>query len=318
VKSLVRWDRNSRLRVIQAYLIIILFFTSLFFCFNVASFYQQHANSSQSSNGWSFIAISAFMFLSILAVGLHLLMRVSWDIRWFHLRSEFISGISHEFKTPLSLVRLYSETLANDGPDFSPDERKRYIRIIARESERMSRMVENVLTFSRIEQRQKKPLALQEGDLADIVNQTIDEYSEYLSWQGFAIKLSIQSSIPPVQLSRERVSQMILNLLENAVKYSGESRLIRVNAWAQQSGVVIEVHDNGLGIPQEEQERIFQPFYRAPRGAEKGGCGLGLYLVEQVMKEHGGRIEVESEVNVGSRFRLIFPLGDSARNRRTP
>jgi two-component system, OmpR family, phosphate regulon sensor histidine kinase PhoR len=308
VKRFFKWDRTSRLRVIQVYLVIILVFTFLHFCFSVISFYQQRENVARPSDQTAFIAISGFMFFSILAVGLYLLMRVSWDIRWFHLRSDFVSGISHEFKTPLSLVRLYSETLTNDDHDFSPEERKSYIRIIARESERMSRMVENVLNFSRIEQGKQKPPDQQEGDIADAVRQTVDDYSEYLTWRGFQVKSSIQPSMPLVRFNHERISQMILNLMENAVKYSGKSRLIRVNAWAQNREVVIEVRDNGFGIPLEEQKMIFQPFYRASKGSEKGGCGLGLYLVDQVMKEHGGRVEVESEVDQGSRFRLIFPL----------
>jgi signal transduction histidine kinase len=104
---------------------------------------------------------------------------------------------------------------------------------------------------------------------------------------------------------------MLLNLMDNARKYSGKSKLIRVNLWVQDKEVVIEVQDHGLGIPADEIDKIFQPFYRAVKGNEKGGCGLGLYLVDQVMKEHGGRVEVDSEVDSGSRFRLLFPISDS-------
>jgi signal transduction histidine kinase len=254
-----------------------------------------------------FIGISTGMFFSILAVGLYLLIRVSWDIRWLHLRSDFVSGVSHEFKTPLSLIRLYSETLEDGDREFSSEERRGYIRIIIRETQRMSRLIENVLSFSRMERSQHQGIQLQPGNLADTVKQTVDEYSDYLNSQDFKVTFSLQSHLPPVYFNREQVSQIILNLLENATKYSGSSRRICLNIWAQDGEAVVEVQDFGLGIPTEEQAKVFQPFYRIQQGGEKGGCGLGLYLADQVMKEHGGRIELESEPNKGSRFRLIFP-----------
>ena len=261
-----------------------------------------------------FAGLSMLMLLCILSLGLFLFIRVSWDIRWFQLRSDFVSGVSHEFKTPLSLIRLYSETLAIDDQDFSPDDRRNYSRIIARESERMSRLMDNVLDFSKMEQGRRLHV-LQEGDLTAPISQAVNDYSEYLAWSGFAIKCSIQPQLPPVRFNSEQVSQMLLNLMDNARKYSGTSKLIRVNAWAEFSEVVVEVQDNGIGIPAEEKEKIFQPFYRVAKGNEKGGCGLGLYLVDQVMREHGGRVEVESEVNQGSRFRLVFPISGSKRER---
>jgi signal transduction histidine kinase/tetratricopeptide (TPR) repeat protein len=257
-----------------------------------------------------FVGLSAFMFLCVLALGLFLFIGVSWDIRWFQLRSDFVSGVTHEFKTPLSLIRLYSETLATDEQEYSLEDRRNYIRIIARESERMSRLIDNVLDFSKMEQRRKRG-QLQEGDLTATVSQAINDYSEYLTWNGFTVKSSIQPHLPPVRFNSEQVSQMILNLMDNARKYSGTSRVIRVNVWRQDSEVVVEVQDKGVGIAPEEKEKIFQPFYRVPKGNEKGGCGLGLYLVDQLMKQHGGRIEVESQENQGSIFRLIFPVSGS-------
>jgi signal transduction histidine kinase/tetratricopeptide (TPR) repeat protein len=260
-----------------------------------------------------FIGMSIFMFLSILGLGLFFYIRVSWDIRWFQLRSDFVSGVSHEFKTPLSLIRLYSETLAGNEHDFSPEDRRNYIRIIARESERLSRLIDNVLDYSKMEQRPRRPL-LPEGDLTATISQAVQDYSEYLLWRGFDLKSSIQP-LPPVRFNPEQVLQIILNLLDNARKYSGASRLIRLSAWARVSEVIVEVQDNGIGIPAEEKDKIFQPFYRIASADEKGGCGLGLYLVAQVMKEHGGRVEVESEVNRGSLFRLVFPVSGRLKTR---
>ncbi|MBN1570793.1 MAG: sensor histidine kinase, partial [Acidobacteria bacterium] len=123
----------------------------------------------------------------------------------------------------------------------------------------------------------------------------------------------IWPNLPPVKFNAEKVSQVILNLLDNARKYSGKSRLIRVNLWLQEGEVVVEVQDKGLGISDEEKVKIFEPFYRASKGTEKGGSGLGLYLVSEVMKEHGGRIELESAVDMGSSFRLFFPVSGAHR-----
>jgi signal transduction histidine kinase len=309
-----RKDRTSRLRAIRAYLLIVLFCTLLLFASSVVTL-QEQRNLPLETLGFSeaqahreiwFTASSIFMFLSVLAIGLFLFVRVAWDLRWFELRSQFISRVSHEFKTPLSLIRLYSETLSGDDADFSPEDRRKYIRIIARESERLSRLINNVLEFSKMEQNLVRR-DLPEGTLEPTITQAIQDYSEYLAWKGFDLRVSIQSDLPRVRFNSEQISQMILNLLDNARKYSGASRQIQLRALARADSVVVEVQDNGIGIPAGEQGNIFMPFYRVLNGDNLGGCGLGLYLVEQTMKEHGGRIEVESEANQGSLFRMIFP-----------
>jgi signal transduction histidine kinase len=140
------------------------------------------------------------------------------------------------------------------------------------------------------------------------VVQTIEDYSDYLNLRGFSVKTGIQSEAPPVKFNSEEVSQAILNLMDNARKYSGTSRLIRVHLWRLDGNIVVEVQDYGIGIPPDELDNIFQPFYRVTNQNEKGGCGLGLYLVAQVMQGHHGKIEVESELGKGSRFRLYFPV----------
>ena len=258
-----------------------------------------------------FMGMSAGMFLCILGLGLYLLSRVTQDLHRFQLQSDFVSGVSHDLKTPLSLIRLYSETLADGEQDYSPEERRSYIRIIARESERLTRLIDNILDFTKIEQGRKR-VELKEGDLAATVRQTVEDYSEYLALRGFAVKMGLQPYLPPVRLNAEQVSQIVLNLLDNARKYSDKSRLIRVHMWREDENVVLEVQDYGYGIPAEEREKIFEPFYRAARGSEKGGCGLGLYLVRNVIESHAGRIEVLSEVGKGSRFRLYFPIHAAA------
>jgi two-component system phosphate regulon sensor histidine kinase PhoR len=320
IKLFNKKDRTFRLRATRVYLVTILTCTLVLFCINIFSLFEQSRKASELSNtGFGFlslqmisekevwyIGLSAIMLLCAMGVGLKLLIRVSWDIRWFRLRSDFVSGVSHEFKTPLSLIRLYSETLATENQDYSEEDKKKYIRIIARESERMSRLVDNVLSFAKIEQGRLR-YEMREGDIRETVTQTVNDYSEYLTWHGFHVRYSIGPQLPTVRFNPEQVSEMIINLMDNAKKYSGKSRRIRVNVWLQNKEVIIEIRDRGIGIPAADREKIFQPFYRLAKGNEQGGCGLGLYLVDQLMKQHGGRVEVESEVNTGSRFRLVFP-----------
>ncbi|HTY62176.1 MAG TPA: HAMP domain-containing sensor histidine kinase [Acidobacteriota bacterium] len=318
-------DRTSRLRAFRIHLLIVLLCTLILFASNVVSLHNLEAikmdtpslSQTQAHREIWFVGIAIFMFLCVLAIGLFLFVRVTWDIRWFEVRSGFVSGVSHEFKTPLSLIRLYSETLATNEQEFTPEDRRNYIRIIARESERMSRLIDNVLDFSKMEQHGKRQ-ELPEGDLTATVQQAVQDYSEYLVWRGFDLKASIQPQLPKVHFNPEQVSQMILNLLDNARKYSGASRLIRLHAYARVRDVAVEVQDYGIGIAAEEHDNIFQPFYRISSAGDKGGCGLGLYLVAQVMKEHGGRVEIQSEVHRGSLFRLVFPIGVNKHKSSSP
>jgi len=301
-------NRTFRLRATKAYLLTILICTLLLFCVSIVSLLDQ----SQKVREIWYAGLAAVMSLCIMAIGLKLLIRVSWDIQWFQLRSDFVSGVSHEFKTPLSLIRLYSETLATTNQEFSSEDRNNYLRIIARESERMSRLVDNVLSFAKIEQGRYQ-YEMKEGNIRATVTQTVNDYSEYLTWRGFYVRCSIWPQLPLVRFNQEQVSEMILNLMDNARKYSGKSRQIRVSVWVQNQEVIVEVRDHGIGIPSGDREKIFQPFHRLSRGTEHGGCGLGLYLVDQVMKQHGGRVEMESKVNHGSRFRLVFPSSGNKR-----
>lgn len=319
MKTPSKYDRMKRLRVHRISLAIILLCTCLLFFFSFISHIEERGNVRLSNeatnlvdrNGGGgeifYVAVTGVLFLCVIMLLLYLLISVSSDMRWHNLRADFVSGVSHEFKTPLSLIRLYSETLADSGHDFTPEERQKYIRIIARESERMSRIIENSLSFSRMEKGEIQHDLL-EGDITETVKQTVLDYSQHLARQGFDVQLSIQPRLPLVSFNQDQVAQMLLNLLDNAAKYSGESREIRVDVRATDAEVTIQIQDHGIGIAADEKESIFKPFFRSSRTGGKGGCGLGLYLVDQMIKGHGGRIKVESEINNGSRFFLIFPV----------
>jgi signal transduction histidine kinase len=246
------------------------------------------------------------LVLVILSAGVALLLRdISREARTNRLRSDFVSGVSHELKTPITLIRLYSETLLRkDG--FREEDRNGFYNIILRESERLSRLVDRILTFSRVE-RGDQAYSFEEGDVAPVIARVVEEYRDYLERSGFRLRQALASSSPPVRFDSTALSQAVVNLLDNAVKYSGENRELAVRLDAENGCVTFEVEDHGLGIAPAEQERIFKRFYRVSNGSGKGGYGLGLFLVRHIMDAHGGRIEVDSEPGRGSRFRLMFP-----------
>ena len=246
------------------------------------------------------------LVLVILSAGVALLLRdIAREARTNRLRSDFVSSVSHELKTPITLIRLYSETLLR--PDaFREEDRDGFYGIIVRESERLGRLVDRVLTFSRVE-RGDQVYNLEEGDVAPVIARVVEDYREYLERAGFRLERALAPSAPPVRFDSGALSQAVVNLLDNAVKYSGESRDIAVRLCTENGCVAFEVEDHGLGIPAAERERIFGRFYRVPNGSGKGGYGLGLFLVRHIMDAHGGRVDVESEPGRGSRFRLTFP-----------
>jgi signal transduction histidine kinase len=249
---------------------------------------------------------STALVLGVLALGVVLLLRdVSRETQLNRLRSDFVSGVSHELKTPLTLIRLYTETLL-DEDQFRPEERKGFYQIILRESERLTHLIERALDFGRIERREKQ-YHLEEGNLGHFIAQTIQVYGEYLKRRGFSVETELSPAVPTVAFDPDAVAQAVVNLLDNAAKYSGDSKFVGVRLLAEDSTVVFEVSDRGIGIPTEEREKIFRQFYRSGTRTGKGGYGLGLYLVRHIMDAHGGRVEVKTEVGRGSRFRLVFP-----------
>lgn len=253
-----------------------------------------------------YVGASALVFL-FLSTGIAMLIRdVRREARTNLLRADFVSGVSHELKTPITLIRLYADTLL-DRPELRESEQKTFYGIIARESERLTRLVNQILMFSRVE-RGAEHYNLSAGDLSPTISEALDHYTEHLQHAGFTLKRNIGAPSLPVRFDAAAVSQAVSNLLDNAVKYSGESREIVVKLEGQDRMVVLEVEDHGLGIPAVHQEKIFERFYRVANGSGKGGYGLGLFLVRHIMRAHGGRVEVESETGRGSRFRLMFPI----------
>ena len=250
--------------------------------------------------------------LSLLIIGGLALTKymVGKEIALARLKSDFVSNVSHELRTPLALIRLYAETLEL-GRITTQEKKQQYYRIVRKESERLTALINNILDFSRIEAGRKE-YEFRETDIAELVRNTLDSYRYQIEQQGFALEESIDSNLPAVRVDREAIARALVNLVNNALKYSNEQKFLGVKLYRDNdNGVVkLEVVDHGIGIARRDQAKIFDKFYRAgdPLVHNTKGSGLGLSLVRHITQAHGGEIAVESTPGTGSRFILSLPL----------
>src|SRR6266508_1541471 len=253
--------------------------------------------------------------LSVLLVaGLALAYRsVRREVELARLKSDFVSNVSHELRTPLSLIWLYAETLEL-GRINTREKKEEYYRIIRKESERLTALINNILDFSRIEAGRKE-YDFRETDIAELVRNTLDAYRYQIEQQGFAFEQHIESSIPAVRVDREAIARAHVNLINNALKYSAHEKFLGVKLYRANDLLKLEVIDRGIGITRREQSKIFEKFYRTgdPLVHNTKGSGLGLSLVRHITQAHGGEIVVESTPGKGSKFTLSLPLAAATR-----
>jgi signal transduction histidine kinase len=248
------------------------------------------------------------LVLGVALFGGYLLLRdVNRDVRMTEVRSQFVASVSHELKTPLTAIRMFAETLAM-GRSRDEQTKSEYLETIVNESERLARLVDNVLDFSKIEQG-KKIYRLRPVRLEDVAGSAVRAMQFPLAQQGFHLNYSVAEDMPELQADPDAIQQAILNLLTNAMKYSGDSREIDLHLYARNGDAVIEVVDRGLGLTPDERKRVFEKFYRAPSHESHSiaGTGLGLTLVAHIANGHGGRVEVESAPGEGSTFCILIP-----------
>ena len=258
--------------------------------------------------------MQSFLILGVLSVlmigGLVLTYRsVNKQVALARLKSDFVSNVSHELRTPLALIRLYAETLEL-GRINTSEKKLEYYSIIRKESERLTALINNILDFSRIEAGRKE-YDFRETDIAELVRNTLDSYRFQIEQQGFALEEQIEPNIPKVRVDREAIARALVNLVNNALKYSDNEKFLGVKLYREQSVLKLEVSDRGIGIERHEQSRIFEKFYRTcdPLVHNTKGSGLGLSLVQHITEAHGGEVEVESTPGRGSKFTLSLPLG---------
>jgi len=247
--------------------------------------------------------------LVFLLGGLALTLRATdREARLAQAKSNFVSNVSHELKTPLSLISLFSEILELGRVD-NEEKKQEYYGIIRHESRRLNKTIDNILDFSRIEAG-RKTYELVEGDMAEVIDNVLSTHRYQIITSGFDVKTNMQPELPSVLIDRDAMAQAISNLLDNAIKYSGEVKQLSITTRAIGSDLSLEVADHGIGIPRTEQAKVFDKFYRVGNGLvhDVKGSGLGLSLVKHIVEAHHGRIFVDSDVGKGSRFTILLPL----------
>jgi signal transduction histidine kinase len=269
---------------------------------------------------WWFYAVGLLLVFGVTFFGAYLLWRdVRREVQLAETRSRFVAAVSHELKTPLTAIRMFAETL-HESESQGRETQKEYLSTIVNESERLTRLLNNVLDFSKIEGG-RKTYQLQHQPLQEIVRFTSRAMQYPLEQKRFDLHLEIDDDLPPARVDRDAIEQAILNLLANAMKYSGESREIDLRLRSEDGEAVIEVSDRGVGIEPSELSNIFERFYRVSslENDRIPGAGLGLTLVQHIAEAHGGRVEVKSQPGIGSTFSLRLPLdGAESTDRAQP
>ena len=234
---------------------------------------------------------------------------VSRELAAARLQSDFVSAVSHEFRTPLTSMRQFTEMLVDDEK-LTAEKRHEYYRAQERATRRLSRLVESLLDFGRMEAG-ARPYRLERLDAGRMVSTMVEEFRQEINSPDFVIECTAPDEGPIVNGDKEALTQALWNLLDNAVKYSGDSRSVRVEVEAGDR-VAIRVRDQGAGIPESERDRIFRKFVRGSSAKAEGikGTGIGLAMVEHIVDAHGGKVRLESEPGRGSRFTIELPGGD--------
>ena len=256
---------------------------------------------------------AALLVLIILLSGIVLTIRATdREARLAQAKSNFVSNVSHELKTPLSLISLFSEILEL-GRVNNEEKKTEYYRIIRHESRRLNKTIDNILDFSRIEAG-RKTYEFVKADMAEVIDNVLSTHRYQFVNSGFDVQTNIRRDLPPVFIDRDAIAQAISNLLDNAIKYSRTVKQISITAERRDGALAIDIADRGIGIPRAEQAKIFEKFYRVGNGLvhDVKGSGLGLSLVKHIVEAHQGTVSVESDVGVGTRFTILLPLEKSS------
>lgn len=245
-------------------------------------------------------------------VGAVLLIRNITEIRRLEqVRTEFVANVSHELRTPLTSIRGFVETLL-EGALEDKNLCRRFLEIINNEAQRLQRLIEDLLTLSQLENR---PPALPEKSvfLAKVLDKILEVVKPLASEKGITLETKLPSDLKPLSISENFLGQVLLNLLDNAIKYTPPGGRVTVAASAQDNNIRVEVSDTGIGIPPESLQRVFERFYRVDkaRSREMGGTGLGLAIVKHIIESHKGSVGVTSEVGKGSTFFFTLPAAEN-------
>ncbi len=253
------------------------------------------------------------LLLSVILAGILIITRaVGREVEVARLKSDFVANVSHELRTPITTIRIMAEMLSL-GAVPSGDKQGEYYRNIVSEAERLSRLINNVLDFARIEEGRKK-FDFGLGDIGDMIYEVERIIGDYVRKEGFEFEVSVDGELPPVRFDRDAIVQALINLVSNAVKYSEETRSVALRAALDRDSIRLSVADRGAGIDAKEIPHLFEKFYRGGdhMTREVGGTGLGLAIVQHIVLAHDGRIDVESVKGEGSTFTITLPVASCA------
>ncbi|MEP7027017.1 MAG: HAMP domain-containing sensor histidine kinase [Candidatus Eisenbacteria bacterium] len=263
------------------------------------------------SGEYGLVLVLLVLSLVALSLGLRLAMR---EVEIAELKSGFLANVTHELKTPLAMIRMASETLEL-GRVRNEDDSKRFLATISRECRRLTHMINNVLDFAKIEEG-KREFFFSPTDIGRLVADTLELFEPQLKQGGFTVDVDVPEGLPRATVDAQAITQCLINLVDNAIKYSRDLRQIAIKASANGDGRVrVAVSDRGIGVAARDSERIFEKFTRADTGLVHNvkGSGLGLALVRHIARAHGGDVELASVAGEGSTFTLVLPLQQAGR-----
>jgi len=259
------------------------------------------------------------MIVGVIVAGVYLTIRdMNRELELTKMKSDFVSNVSHELKTPLALIRMFSETLLM-GRVKEEARKREYYDVITRESERLTALINNVLDFSKIDAgRRTYDMGL--VSVEEVIKNTVGAYRYELAKEDFEIEIDIEPGLPEVLMDDNAITQALLNLLNNAVKYSGDRKEIKISAKRRDGALHISVADSGIGISREDQRKIFDMFYRGSEESVRStrGTGLGLAITKHTAEAHGGTVMVQSVKGRGSTFTIVLPIRQQAKEAQAP
>ena len=267
------------------------------------------AQSQELVNRRRLLSLGLAAIVLLLGGGSYVLWRVvRRELAVARLQTDFVSTVSHEFRTPLASLRHLTELMQEDD-NVPPDQRRSFYEALGRNTERLQGLVESLLDFARMEGG-RKPYDFQPLDTTQLVGQVVADFRGEVGPRGFTVDLDVEATGLIVHADSASLTNALRNVLDNAAKYSAEGRVIRVSVARDPAGVAISIRDDGLGIPRRERKEIFGRFVRGESASRLGikGTGLGLAMVSHIVHAHGGTIELESEEGAGSTFRLVLPV----------
>jgi two-component system, OmpR family, phosphate regulon sensor histidine kinase PhoR len=251
--------------------------------------------------------LASGLMLFLLVIGLFLIFRnLNKEMRLAQQKTDFVTNVSHELRTPLALISMFAETLML-GRAKNEEKKQEYTELIYKETSRLTTIVNRILNFAKIEAN-KRTYALANMDAVALLKEIMEDYSHHLRQNGFEYQLEVGEKPIYIEADKDAIYEAVVNLLDNAVKYSTDVKNLKVSLLDDGQEIHIAVEDKGMGIPNQKLEAIFDKFYRVTEGDlyTVKGTGLGLAIVKHIMQAHGGDVKVKSELGQGSIFSLVF------------